>query len=196
MNFDIIWLNGTSSSGKSTLSKELQSVLQDHFMHVCFDTFYQMLPKRFKPSSEGDSKYVERVHLGFEYSIPALARAGNRLIVDYPFHYSDSLPRCIELVSAYKVLYVGAFAPIDILERRESERGDRKIGLARRQASTIHINSEYDVEVDTHELSPLEAARKVISSQHTITTPTAFDRLRSKRRNGTLHSDLGPKLSA
>jgi chloramphenicol 3-O phosphotransferase len=115
MNFDIIWLNGTSSSGKTTLSKELQSVLNEHFMHVCFDTFYQMLPARFKPSTEPDSKWLETVHLGFEYSIPALARAGNRLIVDCPFYCSHSLLRCLELVWEYSVLYVGVFCPVDIL---------------------------------------------------------------------------------
>jgi chloramphenicol 3-O-phosphotransferase len=77
MHFDIIWLNGTSSSGKTALAKELQNLLDDQFMHVCFDAFYQMLPTRFKPSTPDDSKYVERVHLGFEYSIPALAKAQN-----------------------------------------------------------------------------------------------------------------------
>ncbi len=99
MHPDIIWLNGASSSGKTTLAKELQRLLDDQFMHVCFDAFYQMLPAQFKPLTADDSRYVEKVHLGFEYAIPALARAGNRLIVDYPFHYPDSLPRCLELVS-------------------------------------------------------------------------------------------------
>ena len=181
MNFDIIWLNGTSSSGKTTVSKELQNVLDDHFMHVCFDTFYQMLPKGFKPSSEADSKYVERVHLGFEYSIPALARAGNRLIVDYPFHYSHSLPRCLDLVSEYSVFYVGVFCPADILEQREEARGDRKIGLARRQSVVVHENSEYDIEVDTHQLTPKEAAERVVSAVGSVARPTAFDRLRLRR---------------
>ena len=181
MRFDIIWLNGTSSSGKTTLAKELQALLDDYFLHVCFDTFYQMLPARFKPSTRADSKYVEKVHLGFEYSIPALARAGNRLIVDYPFHYPDSLPRCLDLVSPYRVLYIGVFSPIEVLEQREAARGDRKIGLARYQASRVHLNSEYDVEIDTHQLSPDQAAQKVISAWHTATPPTAFERLRLKR---------------
>jgi chloramphenicol 3-O phosphotransferase len=181
MRFDIIWLNGTSSSGKTTLAKELQTLLDDHFLHVCFDTFYQMLPARFKPATPADSKYVERVHLGFEYSIPALAKGGNRLIVDYPFHYADSLPRCLDLASGYTVLYVGVFCPIDILEQRESARGDRKVGLARRyQSERVHVNSEYDVEVDTDELSPNQAAQKIISALDVIAPPTAFERLRSK----------------
>jgi len=181
MRFDIIWLNGTSSSGKTTLAKELQALLDDHFLHVCFDTFYQMLPARFKPTTPADSKYVEQVHLGFEYSIPALAKGGNRLIVDYPFHYADSLPRCLDLVSGHTVLYAGVFCPIEILEQREATRGDRKIGLARYQSPRLHGNSEYDVEVDTHELSVNQAARKIISALDAIAAPTAFERLRSKR---------------
>jgi chloramphenicol 3-O phosphotransferase len=150
-------------------------------MHVCFDTFYQMLPARFKPSTETDSKWLETVHLGFEYSIPALARAGNRLIVDCPFYCSHSLPRCLELVSEYTVLYVGVFCPVDILDRLEKARADRKIGLARRQSSMVHESSECDVEIDTHQLSPKEAAQRVISALCSVERPTVFDRLRLKR---------------
>jgi len=122
--------------------------------------------------------------MGFEYSIPALAKGGNRLIVDYPFHYEDSLPRCLDLVSGYTVLYVGVFCPIDVLEQREAARGDRKVGLARYQSARVHENSEYDVEVDTHELSPNQAAQKILSALETITPPTAFKRLRSKETTG------------
>jgi chloramphenicol 3-O phosphotransferase len=189
MRFDIIWLNGTSSSGKTTLAKELQALLDDHFLHVCFDTFYQMLPARFKPTTPADSKYVERVHLGFEYSIPALAKGGNRLIVDYPFHYADSLPRCLDLVSGYTVLYVGIFCPIGVLEQREAARGDRKVGLARYQSERVHANSEYDVELDTHELSPNQGAQKIASALDRVTEPTAFDRLRLK--TGTSDRSFG-----
>jgi chloramphenicol 3-O phosphotransferase len=181
MHFDIIWLNGTSSSGKTTLAKELQALLDDHVLHVCFDTFYQMLPARFKPTTPADFKYVERVHLGFEYSIPALAKGGSHLIVDYPFHYADSLPRCLDLVSGYAVLYVGVFCPIDVLEQREAARGDRKIGLARYQSERVHVNSECDVEVDTHELSANQAAQKIISTLDVIAPLTAFERLRLRK---------------
>ena len=125
MRFDIIWLNGTSSSGKTTLAQEPQALLDDHFLHVCLD-----------------------------------------------------------LVSGYTVLYVGVFCPIDVLEQREAARGDRKVGLARYQSARVHENSEYDVEVDTHELSPNQAAQKILSALETITPPTAFKRLRSKETTG------------
>jgi chloramphenicol 3-O-phosphotransferase len=63
MNVDIIWLNGTSSSGKTNLAKELQDLRDDHFMHVCFDRFYQMLPER-APFTALRCKFIKAAHLG------------------------------------------------------------------------------------------------------------------------------------
>jgi hypothetical protein len=42
------------------------------------------------------------------------------------------------------------------------------------------VNSEYDVEVDTHELSANQAAQKILAALDTTALPTAFERLRSK----------------
>ena len=43
------------------------------------------------------------------------------------------------------------------------------------------MNSEYDGEVDTQELAANHAALKIIAALDMIATPTAFERLRSKR---------------
>jgi hypothetical protein len=118
--------------------------------------------------------------------------------LDYPFHYADSLPRCLDLVSGYTVLYVGVFCPIEVLEQREAARGDRKIGFARYQSERVHVNSEYDVEVDTQELAANDAALKIIAELDMIATPTAFERLRSKRLVIRDHSISGfrPRFAA
>ena len=192
MYFEIIWLNGASSSGKTTLSKELQTLLDDQFMHVCFDAFYQKLPARFKPSTPADSKYVERVHLGFEYSIPALAKAGKCLIVDYPFHYLDSLPRCLELVSEYRVLYVGVFCPVDVLEQREGARGDRKVGLARKQTAIVHLNSEYDRR-DSATRIRARPQRRPFTERHALPLGTATSR--TARRFDSAAQTRKPELA-
>jgi len=74
--------------------------------------------------------------------------------------------------------FAGVFSPIAALEQRERARGDRKIGLALYQAAVVHVSSEYDVEVDTHQLSPNQAAQKVMSRLENAKEPTAFDCLR------------------
>jgi chloramphenicol 3-O phosphotransferase len=55
-------------------------------------------------------------------------------------------------------------APLSELERRESERGDRLIGLAREQSSHLHKGIEYNLEVDTHRETPDALARIVLEN--------------------------------
>ena len=46
-NAPVIYLNGTSSSGKSTIARALQAQLVDRvFLHVAEDSFFAMLPDR------------------------------------------------------------------------------------------------------------------------------------------------------
>lgn len=40
----VIFLNGTSSSGKSTIAGELQKVLHEPYLHVSCDAFLSQLP--------------------------------------------------------------------------------------------------------------------------------------------------------
>ncbi|WP_342438860.1 hypothetical protein NSS79_07535 [Paenibacillus sp. FSL L8-0436] len=44
---------------------------------------------------------------------------------------------------------VGVFCPLDELERREKERGDRRIGQAKEQLEFVHMEEAYDLKVDT-----------------------------------------------
>src|SRR5262249_36260173 len=56
-------------------------------------------------------------------------------------------------LSGVDVLWIGARCPVDVLERRERERGDRTVGQARAQATVVHTRRTYDVEVDTSRLA-------------------------------------------
>ena len=64
-----------------------------------------------------------------------------------------------KLLAAFEVFRVGVFAPLDILEARERQRGDRLIGLARWQFDRVHKDMKYDLEVDTSSASPMRMRR-------------------------------------
>jgi chloramphenicol 3-O phosphotransferase len=53
---------------------------------------------------------------------------------------------------------VGVFAPLEVLEARERERGDRLIGLARWQYDRVHRGRRYDLELDTSKATAMECA--------------------------------------
>lgn len=42
----VILLNGTSSAGKTSLVRELQSRADAPFLHVCIDSFEERMPER------------------------------------------------------------------------------------------------------------------------------------------------------
>ncbi|WP_425264034.1 phosphotransferase-like protein, partial [Vibrio parahaemolyticus] len=46
ISMDVIILNGASSSGKSSIAKELQSILPRNYLHIGIDTFISMMPEK------------------------------------------------------------------------------------------------------------------------------------------------------
>ena len=79
----VIFLNGTSSAGKSSIAKVLQHLLDEPALHVTFDSFIEMLPayELFKP--EQFHAAFEHVASGFHRALPTLATTGLPLIVDH-----------------------------------------------------------------------------------------------------------------
>lgn len=55
-------------------------------------------------------------------------------------------------------------APLDVLEERETARGNRIAGEARFQFDLIHSGIEHNVSVDTARQSPEEWARATLSA--------------------------------
>lgn len=89
-----------------------------------------------------------------------LAGQGNNLIVDDVL-CNGELPDYLELLSAFDLHVVGVRTPLEVLEAREARRADRIPGLARWQYERVHENMDYNLEVDTSVLTPLECARRI-----------------------------------
>jgi len=64
----------------------------------------------------------------------------------------------VACLSGFDVKLVGVFAPLEMLEARERERGDRLIGLARWQFGRVHRDKRYDLEIDTDLMTPVDCA--------------------------------------
>ena len=170
----IVLLNGVGSAGKGSIAKALQTMTTECFLHVEMDAFLQMLPEDtwghpdgiiFETVQEHGKPSVviktgpvaERMLRGMRHAIAAMAAQGNNLIVDEVLLGSERAEYA-ELLSAFEVFLVGVFAPLDVLESRELQRGDRLIGLARWQYDRVHTGMTYDLEVDTSSATPMECA--------------------------------------
>ncbi len=147
---DIIFLNGTSSSGKTTLAHALQRQLSTVYLHVPVDSFGVMFPQSKLGDAELCASATPKLLAGFYRSIAALVDCGNSVIADTvaPAPHSEVFE---PLFANFDVVYVAVRCPLEELERRESARGDRNIGLARSQFFEIHRALRYDIEVETHQ---------------------------------------------
>ncbi|MGI5485603.1 chloramphenicol phosphotransferase CPT family protein [Microtetraspora malaysiensis] len=151
----IIMLNGASSSGKSTLAKALQRSLDEPFLHVSSDQFVAsgMLPERRE--DEGPFSWWNemrpRFFQGFHHCLPALASAGNDLIVEHVIEFRTWREYLARLLADFDVFLVGVHCDLAEVDRRERERGDRRIGEGRGHVEIdgIHTFGPYDYEVDT-----------------------------------------------
>ncbi|MGV9322043.1 chloramphenicol phosphotransferase CPT family protein [Streptomyces sp. NPDC003660] len=176
----IIFLNGTSSSGKSSIARELLDILDDGvFSHLSVDAFNSMRAQRELSPEEFDAA-LRRTRLGFHRSVAAMAEVGNDLVVDHVLSEPWRLADCLAVLRPEDVLFVGVRCPLPELERRERARGDRETGLAALQYDLVHAHGDYDLECDTGTESPRACAERIRDFLPHRPTPTAFSRLRAR----------------
>lgn len=177
----VIFLNGTSSSGKTTLAKELQAVLDPLYFHLQLDHLNQQnlsdLGRAHRTNNEWRIAH-QRMVLGFYLSVAAFASAGNHVIVDQLFGERWRLLACLDAFAGYDVVLVAIHCPVEELDRRERARGNRGRGRAAAQIDLVHAQMQYDVEVDTSRQTARECALAISDYLAAGRRLRAFDRLR------------------
>jgi len=183
----IIILNGTSSSGKTSIVKALQSVLEEPYVDAGLDKFLWMLPDRYLERPLWDDvlgladragSVGHRLVAGMHQAIAAIAIAGNNVIADHVLVEPAWLQQCASLFCTLPAFFVGVRCPLEIVEQREQARRNRTWGQARAQIDLVHAHGVYDLEVDTSICNPKECALKIKARLQTGDSPDAFKRLK------------------
>lgn len=201
MTAPLILLNGSSSSGKSTLALMLQQLLPEPYQYLSLDQFRDGFPERVRglnapAGSEGarglnvlpvytDKRFATRIEFGdfgarvlsqMRETAGRLASRGIPVIVDDLLFSNDTLRDYLAYVDIDAAWLVGVFCPLEELERRESQRPGRFPGTAYEHFERVHEHvSEYDIRVDTNTHSPRQAAMAVI--QRMASAPVCLRKL-------------------
>ncbi|MFJ4801170.1 chloramphenicol phosphotransferase CPT family protein [Streptomyces murinus] len=179
----IIFLNGTSSSGKTSIARELLQILDESFFHMPVDAFHAMRSDRDIPDEHLQAE-IDRTARGFHRAVAGMAAAGNHIVMDHLLSRRWRLLDCLDLFPAENVVLVGVHCPLPELERRERIRGDRTPGLAARQFDQVHAHGVYDIECDTSKNTPEEIAQQIKNTLPRRRPPTAFTRMKLALRAG------------
>lgn len=174
----VIFLNGTSSSGKSSIAAELLRILDEPYFHLPVDAFHAMrAPVPIAP--EQLDTMLHRTWRGYHRAVAGMAAAGNNVVMDHVLSAEWRLRDCLSLFVPEDVVLVGVHCPPEELARRERARADRPPGLAARQLAQVHAHGVYDIECDTGRLDAGQCARRIRDFLPGRPRPTAFERLRA-----------------
>ncbi len=200
----IIILNGTPRSGKSSIVAVIQETFDGLWMNLGVDRFMQMTPARYLPGiglrPGGERQDIEPLvpilYSAMYESIAAHSRLGLNVVVDVGHHDAYAAKRGILADSARRlnglpVLFVGVRCPIEIIMERRQNTGwnvvsaadspvPRPVQLWQRE---VHIPGIYDLEVDTSLLSPPACAEVIRQHLANSPAPSAFQRLATLSAN-------------
>jgi len=184
----VVLLNGTPSSGKTTLAKALQEVLDPPHWYRSLDDFIKgYLPKHWDsargPWSEAHRRvlFMNVLH-GYLRSLRAMAQVGHPIISE-----SVILPLTRDLyldsLADLEVYLFGVRCPLAVAQERERARRDRQQGVPIEldvpEFDLAHSHGPYDAEVDTSKMSVAQCVSTLTSALER--PPSAFLRLRAER---------------
>jgi chloramphenicol 3-O phosphotransferase len=170
--YQIIYINGPSSSGKTTLAQALQQEFDQPFLHIGIDRVIGMMPNKLNDWEGGPAPlgfswraavdetgtplyeiqtgpFGKKVIQTLKEMVLMMAKMGHYVIVDDVSFGKSEVDAWREALKDYRVLWIGIKAPLEVLEAREKERGNRMHGSARAQYFKVHKDVFYDLEFDT-----------------------------------------------
>ncbi|MGI5503038.1 chloramphenicol phosphotransferase CPT family protein [Lentzea sp. CA-135723] len=180
----IIFLNGTSSSGKSSIAAELLRELDTPFFHMSVDAFGAMraVERTLELDVPAQQELLRRTRAGFHRAVAGMAAAGNDVVMDHVLSEPWRLQDCLDVFEGLDVVLVAVHCPLDVLERRERARGDRTVGAAAQQLQEVHRHRLYDFQVDTSAHSARQCARAIKEFVARPVRGRVFDELRGRAR--------------
>jgi chloramphenicol 3-O phosphotransferase len=182
----IIFLNGSSSSGKTTISRAIQHLAETPWLLIGVDTFIQMMPSQYTAFGEkahegyafiagvNERGVTMEVHSGsfgkaFFETAPSLVRTladqDFDIIVDEVLLKNDTLLQSyVSELKAHTVYFIQVTCDLKTMQEREILRQDRAHGLANAQFDIVHgEHYKYDLTVDTAQASAFESAQKILN---------------------------------
>ncbi|MEM7111376.1 MAG: chloramphenicol phosphotransferase [Chloroflexota bacterium] len=193
----IIILNGTPRSGKSSIAAAIQETFSGVWLNMGVDNFMAMTPKKYRPGiglrPGGERPDLEekigRFYRAMYDSIAAHSRLGLNVVVDVGHHdvYSQPrgiLPACARRLLGLPAIFVGVRCPLDVILARREQTGwhsgkpsEQLLRSVRLWQEAVHQPGVYDLEVDTSRHSP-ESSATVIGAYLKAGSPiTAFQQL-------------------
>ena len=163
MEKQIILLNGPSSSGKSTLSKTMQALIEEkrneNYAVVSIDDFMKI--------STEETIYEDDVYdISGDMCAAALDRltTAQGVIIDHVITSQRIYQQLMDMLGQYPIRTVHVTSPLEVLLQREYARKNRCLGSAEASFTYLYPKEGYDLTVDTSAMTSVQCAEKIMNA--------------------------------
>ena len=160
----IIFLNGVTSSGKTSIVEALQERDDIFFYVVANDLFQEMVGEKYL--RENYWKYLSEVIIMMYHTAKLYSDMGKNVLIDGILVERDEISphylRLMEILKNNPLELVEVYCPLEICRKRNIIRGDRYESQSDEQYELMSKNIKYSLNVDTSLYSPAECADMII----------------------------------
>ena len=160
----IIFLNGVTSSGKTSIVEALQNRADCYFYVVANDLFEQMIGDRFL--REDYWGHLSRVIILMYHTAKLYSDMGHDVLIDGILVEQPEIAphywQLTDILADNPLSIVEVACPLEICRTRNLTRGDRYEKQSDEQAAIMAQGIDYALRVETDKLTPEECAEAIV----------------------------------
>lgn len=161
----IIFLNGVTSAGKTSIVEAIQEHEDIFFYVVANDLFKEMVGERYL--RENYWKYLSEVIIMMYHTAKLYSDMGKNVLIDGILVEREEIKphyqQLLEILKDNPLDLVEVYCPLDICRKRNIIRGDRYETQSDEQYELMAKDIKYKLKVDTSLHSPAESADIIIN---------------------------------
>ncbi len=160
----IIFLNGVTSAGKTSIVEALQERDDVFFYVVANDLFQEMVGEKYL--RENYWKYLSEVIIMMYHTAKLYSDMGKNVLIDGILVERDEITphyqRLVEILKDHPLDVVEVYCPLELCRKRNLIRGDRYEKQSDEQNELMAKNIAYSMRVDTSLYSATECADIIV----------------------------------
>ncbi len=160
----IIFLNGVTSAGKTSIVEAIQARDDIFFYVVANDLFQEMIGDKYL--RENYWKYLSEGIIMMYHTARLFSDMGKNVLIDGILverkELSPHYQQLVEILKNHPLDLVEVYCPLDICRKRNIMRGNRYEGQSDEQHALMAKNIKYRLRVDTSIHSAAECADIII----------------------------------
>ncbi|MCL2079626.1 MAG: chloramphenicol phosphotransferase CPT family protein [Oscillospiraceae bacterium] len=161
----IVYLNGVTSTGKTSIARRIQDTADEFFYLIGSDILMDMVGEKHRLNNY--SKYEFEMFIDMYHFAKLLSDMGKNVIIDCLLFETSELPnhyqKMINIIDNNPLLTVNVVCPLEICRQRNLKRGDRGEFQSHEQDKIIDKTVTLDFIVYSDKNTPEECAEMILN---------------------------------